>query len=315
MKNRIFGLFFSVLTMTFFATVSQSYAYSLEEATTLYNLGIDYYSQNQVQKSMDCFKKAVTIDPKFYEAYYNLAQIQASYGYLDAAIKSYEKIAQIKPDDYESLYELGKLLYKRGYLSRAVATLGKIPSDDNVSKEAIALTQKIKRRQSELALEANQKEDAKLVLQSKMTIQKTPAQQVQSVAQTQNTAVIKPAVIENSNIIAQLQAPSGITTDSQGNIYAASFSENKVYRISALGEKSVYVDSLQLGGPIGLAIDENNYLYVANYTKNNIIKVTPSGVISEFAQLRKPYCINIDQATKSLVVTEQETNNVLKYAL
>ena len=91
MKRKFFGLFFSFFALITIAYLTPVYSYTLDDATALYNMGIDYYSQNQVQKSMDYFKRAISIDPKFYEAYYNLAQIQASYGYTDAAIKSYEK--------------------------------------------------------------------------------------------------------------------------------------------------------------------------------------------------------------------------------
>ena len=306
MKKRFFGLFFSFFVLITLAAVERAQAYTLDDATALYNMGIDYYSQNQVQKSMDYFKKAISIDPKFYEAYYNLAQIQASYGYSDAAIKSYEKVVQLKPDDYESIYELGRLLYKRGYLSRA------LPSAD-ISAQAVSLEQKIKKRQAELALIAKQKEEAKLAQAKQTAAAQSETVQMQ---ETKVSAVEKsePA-FENSNIIISLQAPSGVASDSNGNIYAASFSENKIYKITPAGEKSVYVWPVNLGGPIGLALDSADNLYVANYTKNNILKVTPSGVMSEFATLKKPYCLSVDRTRNILVVSEQDSNNIVKFKL
>ena len=302
MKKRFLSLFFSffsVLTLVYTPAVN---AYTLEDATSLYNMGIDYYSQNQVQKSIEYFKKAISIDPKFYEAYYNLAQIQASYGYLDSAIKSYEKVVQLKPDDYESIYELGRLLYKRGYLNKALSYLDKIPLNEDIYTQVLTLENKIKKRQAELiAIQKQKEQQAQVQLQNKIE------------TTTVNVSEQKPQ--EQTNLIVNLKAPSGVAADSQGNIYAASFSENKIYRISPDGAKSVYVESVNLGGPVGIAIDEFDNLYVANYTKNNILKVTQSGVISEFAKLRKPYCIGIDKVRKLLIVSEQDTNNVLKYEL
>ncbi len=302
MKKRFLSLFFSffsVLTLVYTPAVN---AYTLEDATSLYNMGIDYYSQNQVQKSMEYFKKAISIDPKFYEAYYNLAQIQASYGYLDSAIKSYEKVVQLKPDDYESIYELGRLLYKRGYLNKALSYLDKIPLNEDIYTQVLTLENKIKKRQAELiAIQKQKEQQAQVQLQNKIE------------TTTVNVSEEKPQ--EQTNLIVNLKAPSGVAADSQGNIYAASFSENKIYRISPDGAKSVYVESVNLGGPVGIAIDEFDNLYVANYTKNNILKVTQSGVISEFAKLRKPYCIGIDKVRKLLIVSEQDTNNVLKFEL
>ena len=298
MKKRFLSLFFSffsVLTIVYTQAVS---AYTLEDATSLYNLGIDFYSQNQVQKSMEYFKKAISIDPKFYEAYYNLAQIQASYGYLDSAIKSYEKVVQLKPDDYESLYELARLLYKRGYLSKAISYLDKIPLNEDIYTQVLTLENKIKKRQAELIAAQKQKEQEQVQLQNKID-ETTPVNDTQF----------------KSNVVVNLKAPSGVAADSQGNVYAASFSENKVYRISPDGTKSVYVESVNLGGPVGIVIDEFDNLYIANYTKNNILKVTSSGVISEFAKLKKPYCIAIDRVKKNLIVSEQDSNNILKFEL
>ena len=313
MKKRFFGLFFSFFVLITLAAVERAQAYTLDDATALYNMGIDYYSQNQVQKSMDYFKKAISIDPKFYEAYYNLAQIQASYGYTDAAIKSYEKVVQLKPDDYESIYELGRLLYKRGYLSRALTYLDRVPPSADISAQAVSLEKKIKKRQAELALIAKQKEEAKLAQAKQAAAAQSETAQIQ---ETKVSAVEKsePA-FENSNIIISLQEPSGVASDSNGNIYAASFSENKIYKITPAGEKSVYVWPVNLGGPIGLALDSADNLYVANYTKNNILKVTPSGVMSEFATLKKPYCLSVDHTRNILVVSEQDSNNIVKFKL
>ena len=302
MKKRLISLFFSFFAILTIASKPIASAYTIEDATSLYNLGIDYYSQNQVQKSMEYFKKAISIDPKFYEAYYNLAQIQASYGYFDSAIKSYEKVVQLKPDDYESVYELGRLLYKRGYLNKALSYLDKIPLNEDIYTQVLTLENKIKKRQAELiAIQKEKEQQAQIQLQNKIE------------TTTVSVSEQKPQV--QTNLIVNLKAPSGVAADSQGNIYAASFSENKIYRIAPDGTKSVYVESVNLGGPVGIALDEFDNLYVANYTKNNILKVTQSGVISEFAKLRKPYCIGIDKVRKLLIVSEQDTNNVLKFEL
>ena len=309
MKKSFFSLYFSLLFALFACTLSAG-AYTLEDATDLYNLGIDYYSQNQVQKSMEYFKKAIAIDPKFYEAYYNLAQIQASYGYTDAAIKSYEKVVQLKPDDYESIYELGRLLYKRGYLSKAMTTLSKVPSNDDVYSQVLLLENKIKKRQAELALAQKQKEEAQ-----KAQLAASSPEDVQSALSPKTSAPVQNVVLSNSNLLTSMQAPSGVAADSEGNAYAASFSENKIYKITPDGAKSVYVWPVNLGGPVGIVMDSENNLYVANYTKNNIVKVTTSGVISEFAKVKKPYCLTIDAVRKILIVSEQDSNNILKYPL
>ena len=120
---------------------------------------------------------------------------------------------------------------------------------------------------------------------------------------------------EINQTMAVIQAPSGVAIDKDGNLYAASFSENKVYKISSDKKGETFANEAHLGGPIGLALDDDNNLYVANYAKNNIVKITQSGVISEFTKVNKPYCLSIDNINKFLIVTEQEKNRILKFGL
>ena len=91
--------------------------------------------------------------------------------------------------------------------------------------------------------------------------------------------------------------------------------ENKIYKISIYGQKTLYSNSTLIKGPIGLAIDKDNNLYVANYSANNIIKIAPNNVATIFADINKPYCLTYDLAHNRLYVTEQDTNKLIKYDL
>ncbi len=303
MKTNILRLLFTFLTlaivpMSVFANIANN-----DDPTDLYNLGIDYYSQNQVQKSMECFKKAVKLDPDFYEAYYNLAQIQASYGYVDNAINNYKKVVDLRPNDYDSIYELAKLLYDKKLYNESSVFLKRIPNNSSIYSSAVVLQRKIDAAQP-VAYETETKDEA----QTPKTLELYPGQKVADI----------PVVTEYKNTmtsVSKVNSPSGICTDSDGNIYVASFSENKIYKIATNYKKTIYVQSDLIKGPIGIAMDENNNLYIANYMNNNILKISKSLSVNEIAKVNKPYCVDVDNKQGVLVITEQDTNNIFKIKL
>lgn len=261
---------------------------NIEAAANYYNDAIDLYKQDKVDKSIEYFTKALELKPDFYEAHYNLAQILMSVNRNEEALKSLEEIAKIKPDDSENLYNLGKTYYKQGYLSKAYSYLKKINQSAAQFDSAAILISKIEKRQDELNLEEKIKEHKNIV-----------------------NAQGKQKGIE----LSEFSAPSGTAIDNRGNIYVASFLENKIYKISIYGQKTVLSKSNLIQGPIGLAIDKDNNIYVANYSANNIIKITPNNIASIFADINKPYCLYYDSAHDRIYATEQGTNKLVKFDL
>lgn len=277
MKKYIVSLF--LIFILFLGFTPKTKAESLPSATIYYNQGIDFYNNQEIQKSIEAFKKAIELDPKLYQAYYNLAKIQESYKYYADALKTYEKLVDIMPEDYESIYNFGNLLYKRGYLKKSLTYLDMVPNYSEYYNQAQKLITVVEKRQVEVAIEERLKQDA----------------------------------ARRSSIFDTVSAPSGIAADSAGNIYVASFSQNAVYKITPTKTKTTFITSQNLGGPIGIAVDEDNNVYVANYTKGNIIKATPNGKVKVLYLVKKPYCLSIDNKSKKLLITEQEKNTVIKY--
>lgn len=251
------------------------------DATSYYNKGIDYYNLNKIEDSINSFKKAIELDPKFYQAYYNLAKIQESYKYYNDAMITYEKLLEITPEDYESMYNFGNLLYKRGYLKKSLTYLDRIPNYSEYYEQSEKLIDIVEKRQIEVAEETKLKENA----------------------------------AKRSSLFETIQAPTGVATDKLGNVYIASFSQNAVYKITPQNVKTTFVGANNLGGPVGVAIDENNNIYIANYTKGNVVKAEPDGKTSVLLLVKKPYCLNVDNQNKKLLITEQEKNTVIKYDL
>ncbi len=279
-----------LLTLLFLLifTTTPSYCDKIEDATLLYNEAIDVYGQDNIEKSIELFKKAIELNPNFYEARYNLAQILMSKDQNEEALTTLKEIIKLRPDDSETLYNIGKIQYKRGYLSDSFNYLKKIPETAPQYESAKIVINKIEKRQGELALE------------TKITERKP-------MSDSQGKAV--------STELVEITAPSGIATDSRGNIFIASFSENVIYKISIYGQKTVFVRSSLIKGPIGLAIDKENNIYVANYNANTIVKIKPNATSSIFASVSKPYCITYDSEHNRIYVTEQSSNKLIKFDL
>lgn len=277
-----------VLLIFLISLSSPSLCDNIEEATLYYNEAIDVYGQNDVEKSVELFRKAIELNPNFYEAHYNLAQILMSREENEEALKILKETVKLKPDDSETLYNIGKIQYKRGYLSDSYNYLKKIAQSAPQYESALILINKIEKRQDELNLEAKISEH-KISLDS------------------QGRALPVD--------LSEIPAPSGITYDERGNIYIASFSENAIYKISTYGQKTVFSKSSLIKGPIGIAADKENNLYVANYSANTIIKIKSSGSASLFANISKPYCLIYDNEHNRLYATEQNSNKLIKFDL
>ena len=261
---------------------------TLEQAATYYNEAIDLYQQDNINKSIDYFEKAIKLKSDFYEAHYNLAQILMSINKNEEALKSLEEIAKIKPDDPENLYNLGKTYYKKGLLSKSYESLKAISVNSPQYDSAKLLIEKIEKRQDELNLEKKMNAHQSLI---------NSEGKAQAIA------------------LGEFSAPSGVAIDNGGNVFVASFLENRIYKISTFGKKESLPKSNLIQGPIGLAIDKENNIYVANYSANNIIKITQEGSPSIFADVQKPYCLIYDNNLNRLYVTEQDTNKLIKFDL
>ncbi len=68
---------------------------------------------------------------------------------------------------------------------------------------------------------------------------------------------------------------SGLAIGPDGNIYMASYWDNRIYRFTPAGAESIYVDGGALGNPWGITFTPAGDLLVANYGKQNIVRYHP----------------------------------------
>ena len=94
---------------------------------------------------------------------------------------------------------------------------------------------------------------------------------------------------------AQMNSPTGVAVDSNGNLYIADFGDSRIRKVSnavittvagnatpGFGGDNGPATSAQLANPYGLAIDPAGNLYIAD-SSNNLIRKVSNGVITTVA--------------------------------
>lgn len=254
------------------------------EAKLEYNRGVGFYKMAQYDKSMEAFRRAIEIDPNYIDAYYNLGSILEYLHQDDAALTIFKQIIVRKPDDYESVYKAANLSFKSGNIDSAKSYLSLIPIGNPIYEKA-----------------------QKLAMSMNTDMQTIKAEAVSA----GKKEIFGP---NSSEMYNNIPSPTGITTDANGNIFVACFSDNMIYKITPDGKKIIFIKDAKINGPIAMAGDDNGNIYVSNYNSDNVIKISPTGTITILiSNIQKPYGIHINSGM--LFVSSQGSNAVLKYKL
>ena len=90
-----------------------------------FNLGFAYTNTNQFELAISSYKNAIKLNPRFFEAFGNLGTVYQRLGQLDEAISSYQKGLAINPQDARGYFNLGTALRDKGSLGDAIASYKK----------------------------------------------------------------------------------------------------------------------------------------------------------------------------------------------
>ena len=246
------------------------------DAKLAYNEGVDFYKLGMYIKAIDSFKYAIKLCPDYIDAYYNLGTIYDFLRQYDEALVIFKQIIVRKPQDYESIYKAAQISSKLGEYDKAKEYLTLIPPSSEYYSRAMELAEKLN---------------------------------INIVVPSENNPTSK--VNKNSGNYENIVSPTGITTDLDGNVYIACYSDSSIIKITPEGKRILFVKSNKISGPVSLVADKAGNIYVSNYNTGTVLKITKNGALTEFlVGLDKPYGLHIDG--NMLFVSCQGANVVIR---
>mgnify|MGYP003571277680 CR=1 FL=1 len=245
-----------------------------------YNQGIDFYKLGMYERAIESFRAAINAYPDYTDAYYNLGTVLEYLKQYAEALNVYKQIYARNKEDYEVIYKIALVSSKVGEYNQADEFIKKIPNSSSYYPKAQELLTSIK-----------------------------------------HSVEVPPQVVNPPSTIAQysgtyenLVSPTGITSDKNGNIYVASFSDNSIMKITPNNKRMIFAKSDLINGPISLVTDTEGNIYVSNYNADNVVKISPQGIMSVVVtKVHRPYGLHIDG--NMLFISCQGSNLVLRQRL
>ena len=275
MKSKICKIILGILLLSSTSFATEKEVVIPIDAKLEYNSALDLYKLGKYEEAISCLRTAIRLYPDFIDAYYNLGSILDYLNQSDKAISILKQIMVRKPDDYETAYKIASIAAKHGNNKIASEYASIIPAT------------------SDFYIEAKQ-----LMEQYNLTKTERPEAQNSNIPQ-------------ESSVYLNVNSPTGIATDSQGNVYVASFNDNAIIKITPDGKRMIFFKNSMLKGPVSITIDSKSNMFIANYNADNVIRVSNSGVAEVFiAQIKKPYSVHV--AAGMLFVSAQGDNSIVR---
>ena len=274
MKNKLLLIILGLLLLSTPAFSKEKEAVIPVDAKLEYNNGLDMYKLGKYEEAIACFRTAIRLYPDYIDAYYNLGSILDYLNQGDEAIYVLKQIITRKPDDDEAAFKIAKIAVKLGDRTTASQYVSMIPNT------------------SEYFIQAKE-------LMMKHGLQQT------------TTNKNKSKLPQQSGGYLNIDSPTGITTDNDGNVYIASFTENAIIKITPDNKRIIFFKNPILKGPISIASDSDGNMYIANYNANNVLKLSKFGKPEVFiANTPKPYSVHV--GGNMLFVSCQGSNSVIR---
>jgi tetratricopeptide (TPR) repeat protein len=110
------------------------------EAERSFTQGLQAQQAQRLPEAIQAYRRAIQVDPGFYDAYYNLGLAASQSGNIEMALGSYEIALAIRPESLDARYNFALVLKQANFPLDAVAELEKILTTyPNESRTHLAL--------------------------------------------------------------------------------------------------------------------------------------------------------------------------------
>ena len=99
---------------------------NIKKSIELYNEGLTYGKKGDFKLAEKFYLKAIKLNPEFFQAHYNLGNINKNSGNLNKAVNFFQKSIEIKSDFINGYYNLGNTLKLLGKLEEAEKNFDKV---------------------------------------------------------------------------------------------------------------------------------------------------------------------------------------------
>lgn len=275
MKKKLLIILFGILLLTSTAISAEEEAVIPIDAKLEYNNALDMYKLGRYEEAIACLRTAIRLYPDYIDAYYNLGSILDYLNQGDEAIYILKQIIVRKADDYEAAYKIAKIAVKIGDRTTASQYIALIPPS------------------SEFYIQGKE-----LMMKHNLASASPPNKE-------------KSKIPQKSSAYLNIDSPTGIATDAEGNVYIASFTDNAVIKVTPDNKRIIFYKSPVLKGPLSIAIDHQGNMYIANYNANNVLKISKFGKAEVFiSNVSKPYSVHVGGGM--LFVSCQGSNSVMR---
>jgi tetratricopeptide (TPR) repeat protein len=90
-----------------------------------YNLGVIYFNYDQYGRALSQFEKVINQNPNFYKPYYGMGMIYFLQRNYSQALQSYQRVLQLSPDHDRALYYLGRIYVRMDSVEKGLEYLNK----------------------------------------------------------------------------------------------------------------------------------------------------------------------------------------------
>ena len=106
-------LIFSIIILLI-CTCTESNFDGVDETTKWFQGGNNAGDKKEYDKAIECYQKAIEINPDFADAYYNMGIAYRHKENYDKAIECYQKVIEIDPEDADAYNNMGVAYCQKG---------------------------------------------------------------------------------------------------------------------------------------------------------------------------------------------------------